>query len=105
VFRALRAVEIVVSDNIQGKANTLSRKLSAMKGILLNSSDGSLPGIGEADRGVFRVERGVFGLRLRIMDEDAIAPRSPYKKAGVHKIKGAIIELVNGNRIRVAVKK
>jgi hypothetical protein len=76
-----------------------------MKGILLNSSDGCLPGIGDADKGVFRVERGVFGLRVRIMDEDAIAPRSPYKKAGVHKLKGAIIEMGNGNRIRVAIKR
>jgi len=104
-LRALRSVEVVVSDNIQGKANTLSRKLGLMKGFLLNSNDGSLPGIGDADKGVFRVERGIFGLRIRIVDEESIALKSPYKKDGVHKLKGAIIEMANGNRIRVAVKK
>jgi hypothetical protein len=105
IFRALRVVDIVVSDNIAGQANTLSRKLGPMKGILLNSADGSLPGIGDTEKGVFRIERGILGLKVRILDEDAIAPKSPYKKGGVYKLKGAIIEMTNGNRIHVAVRK
>ncbi|MDR1625800.1 MAG: VWA domain-containing protein [Spirochaetia bacterium] len=105
LLRALRAVNVVVSDNVGGRPNRVERRLGPMKGILLNSADGALPGIGGEDKGVFRVERGVFGLRVRIMDEEAIAPKSPYKKAGVHKLKGAIIELVNGNKILVAVNR
>lgn len=105
LLRALRGVNIVVSDNTGGRPNRVERRLGPMKGILLNSMDGSLPGIGGEDKGVFRVERGIFGLKVRIMDEEAIAPKSPYKKAGVHKLTGAIIELVNGNKILVAVNK
>jgi hypothetical protein len=105
LLRALRAVDIVISDNIDGMPNRVERSLGPMKGILLNSVDGSLPGIGGQDKGVFRVERGVFGLKVRIIDEDAIASNSPYRKAGVHKLQGTIIELVNGNKIRVAVNK
>jgi hypothetical protein len=88
-----------------GKADTLSRTLAARSGILLNSTEGVLPGIGDANKGVFRIERGLLGLKVRILDEDAIAPKSPYKKAGAHRLKGSIIELENGNRIRVAVRK
>jgi Mg-chelatase subunit ChlD len=105
LLRALRPVGVIVSDNVGGVPNRVERRLGPMKGILLNSADGSLPGIGGEDKGVFRVERGVFGLKVRIMDEEAIAPKSPYKKAGVHKLKGAIIELVNGNKILVAVNR
>jgi hypothetical protein len=105
LLRALRAVNVVVSDNVGGRPNRVERSLGPMKGILLNSVDGSLPGIGGEDKGVFRVERSLFGLKVRILDEEAIAPASPYKKAGVYKLKGAIIEMVNGNKILVAVNK
>jgi len=104
-YRALRPVRVVISDNVMGKADTLDRRLAPWSGILLNSAKAVLPGIGDETRRVFRLERGLFGLRLRIEDEEAIADGSPYKRKGVHRLGKTIVELANGNRVRIAVRK
>ena len=103
-YRTLRPIRIVISDNVMGKADSLERSLAPGAGVLLNSVDNVVPGIDGADHGVFRVERGFFGLRVRIEDEDAIAEKSPYRKKGAHPLTRNVIELANGNRIRIAVK-
>jgi Mg-chelatase subunit ChlD len=104
IYRALRPIRIVISDNVMGKADSLERSLAPGAGVLLNSVDNVVPGIDGADHGVFRVERGFFGLRVRIEDEEAIAEKSPYRKKGLHPLRRNVIELANGNRVRIAVK-
>jgi hypothetical protein len=105
VYRALRPIRVVISDNVMGKADTLERSLAPGAGVLLNSVENVLPGIGGADRAVFRVERGFLGLRVRIEDEEAIAEKSPYRKTGLHPLTKNVIELANGNRVRIAIVK
>lgn len=103
LYRALRPVQVVISDNLMGKADTLHRRLAPWSGFMLNSNQGVLPGIGDENRGVFRLERGLFGLRVRVVDDDAIAENSPYKKKGLHSLSKNIIELANGNRVRIGI--
>lgn len=105
LYRAFRPVRLSISDNVMGKAETLERSLRPWSWILFNSLQDVLPSIGDENRPVFRLERGFLGLRIRIEDEEAVAEGSPYKKKGVHPLKKTIIELANGNRIRIAVKK
>ncbi len=105
LVRALRPVRVVISDNVMGKADTLERRMAPWSGILLNSTKAVLPGIGDETMKVFRLERGLFGFRVRIEDESAIAEGSPYKKKGTHKLSRTIIELANGNRVRIAVRR
>ena len=105
LYRAFRPVRLSISDNVMGKAESLERSLRPFSWLLFNSVQDMLPSIGDETKAVFRLERGLFGLRIRIEDEEAVAPGSPYKKNGLHPLKKNIIELANGNRIRIAVVK
>jgi len=105
LYRAFRPIRLSISDNVMGKADTLQRSMKPWSWLLFNSLQDTLPSIGDETKAVFRLERGLFGLRVRIEDEEAVAEGSPYRKNGVHKLGKGIIELANGNRIRIAVMK
>ena len=99
VARAFKTKELLITD---GK-ETLIRKIPPGGNILLNSSAAVLPGIGNENNQVFRIQRGLFGLSIQILDSAAIAEKSPYKKAGTHSLKG-VINLANGAQVRVSVR-
>jgi hypothetical protein len=97
--RIFRTIEIVITD----EKETLIKKLSPFGGILVNSAAAVLPGLGNENNQVMRIQRGAFGLYLNVLDPQAIAENSPYKKRGTHPLKG-VINLANGRLIRVTLR-
>jgi Mg-chelatase subunit ChlD len=100
LFRAFRSLTVSAAD----EKGVVDRKLGPFSGFLLNSPSTALPILGREDSGVFRVERGLFGLRLRILNGDVISEKSPYKKPGLYKLGKSIVELSNGKSVRISFK-
>jgi hypothetical protein len=99
-FRAFRSLTVTAAD----EKGAVDRKLGPFSGFLLNSPSAALPVLGREDSGVFRVERGLFGLKLRILNGDAISEKSPYKKPGLYRLEKSIVELNNGKSVRISFK-
>jgi Mg-chelatase subunit ChlD len=95
--RALLPLTLTLSD---GK-DTLERKLGPLGGITLNSAAAALDGIGAADAGLFRIERGFSGLKLRVLDGRGFASKSSYGKAGTYPLKNTELRLKNGRKITI----
>jgi Mg-chelatase subunit ChlD len=97
--RIFRTIEIIITD----EKETLIKKLSPFGGITVNSAVAVLPGLGNENNQVMRIQRGAFSLNVNILDPQVIAENSPYKKRGIHPLKG-VISLANGKLIRVTVR-
>ncbi|MDR0402819.1 MAG: VWA domain-containing protein [Treponema sp.] len=97
--RIFRTVEIVITDETE----TLIKKLAPFGGVMVNSAAALLPALGNENNQVMRVQRGAFGLKVNILDPQAVAENSPYKKRGIHPLKG-IIGLANGKLVRITVR-
>jgi hypothetical protein len=99
--RALKLKELIITD---GK-ETIMRRIPVMGRIMLNSPVFVLPGIGNENNRVFAIERGVFGLKLQVMDSASIADGSSYKKNGTYSFSShGSIPLANGNRVQVTFR-
>jgi hypothetical protein len=99
IKRASRTLELIITD---GK-DTLTRKIPPSGKIILNSPGVMLQSLGkEADR-VFRIERGLFGLKIHTLDPKAIAENSPYKTQGTHSLT-EVVKLANGSQVRIKVR-
>ena len=98
-IRAFRVRELVITD----ESETLIRKVPPFGGFVLNSPSAILPGIGNENNQVIRVNRGIIKFTVQTMDTAAIAETSPYKKQGAHPLKG-VIALANGRLIRITVR-
>jgi hypothetical protein len=70
---------------------------------MVNSAAAVLPGLGNENNQAMRIQRGAFGLKVNILDPQVIAENSPYKKRGIHPLKG-VIGLANKRLIRVTVR-
>ena len=99
IIRAFRVRELVVTD----ESETLIKKVPPFGGFILNSPSAILPGIGNENNRVIRVNRNIVRFTVQIMDSGAIAETSPYKKQGNHPLKG-VISLANGRLIRITVR-
>jgi Mg-chelatase subunit ChlD len=97
--RIFKTVEIIITD----EKETLIKKLAPFGGIMINSAAGALPALGNENNQAMRIQRSAFGLNVNILDPQVIAENSPYKKQGIHPLKG-VISLVNGKLIRVTVR-
>jgi Mg-chelatase subunit ChlD len=91
--------EVVITD----EKETIIRRIAPLSGIILNSPSAILPGIGNENNQVFRVNRSLLGIKVQTMDSLAIAETSPYKKTGTHALKG-VINLANGRLVRITVR-
>ncbi|MDR2662825.1 MAG: VWA domain-containing protein [Treponema sp.] len=99
ITRIFKTRELVITD----EKETIIRQTAPFGGLTLNSPAAVLPGIGNENNQILRIQRGAFGLTVRIMDTAAIADTSPYKKGGVQPLKG-VISLANGRIIRITVR-
>jgi hypothetical protein len=97
--RIFKTRELVITD----EKETIIKPVAPFDGLTLNSPAVILPGIGDENSQILRIQRSAFGLTVRIMDTAAIADTSPYKKGGVQPLKG-VVNLANGRIIRVTVK-
>ncbi|MDR2185129.1 MAG: VWA domain-containing protein [Treponema sp.] len=97
LVRALFPLTLTLSDG----RDTLERKLAPFGGITLNSAAAALGGIGAAGAGLFRIERGLLGLKLRVLDGGGFSDKSPYGKAGAYPLKQRELYLKNGRKITV----
>ncbi|MDR1306145.1 MAG: VWA domain-containing protein [Treponema sp.] len=97
--RIFKTRELIITDDKE----TIIRQTAPFGGLTLNSPAAILPGIGNENSQILRIQRSAFGLTVRIMDTAAIADTSPYKKGGVHPLKG-VISLANGRTIRITVR-
>jgi hypothetical protein len=97
--RIFRTIEIVITD----EKETLIKKLSPFGGIMVNSAAAVLPALGNENNQVMRIQRGAFGLNINVLDPQIVAENSPYKKRGIHPLKG-VISLANGKLIRVTIR-
>jgi Mg-chelatase subunit ChlD/uncharacterized membrane protein len=97
--RIFRTVEVIITD----EKETLIKKLAPFSGIMINSAAATLPALGNENNQAMRIQRSAFGLKVNILDSQVIAENSPYKKRGIHPVKG-IIGLANGKLIRVTVR-
>ncbi|MDR1375050.1 MAG: VWA domain-containing protein [Treponema sp.] len=95
--RALLPLSLTLSDG----RDTLERKLAPFGRITLNSAAAALGGIGGAEAGLFRIERGLSGLKLRVLDGRGFADKSPYGKAGAYSLKNTELYLQNGRKITI----
>ena len=99
LIRAFKTKELVIADENE----RLIKKIPPFGGFMLNSPSAILPGIGNENNQVIRIGRKLVRFTVQTMDSQAIAETSPYKKQGIHPLKG-IIALANGNMIRVTVR-
>jgi Mg-chelatase subunit ChlD len=97
--RIFKITEIIITD----EKETLLKKLAPFSGIMINSAAAVLPALGNENNQVMRIQRSAFGLKVNILDPQPIAENSPYKKRGIHPLKG-VIGLANGKLIRVTVR-
>jgi hypothetical protein len=105
LYKTFRPALIVVSDNLMGKTETFEKRLSYGGSVRFNTPDGKLPSLGDENHAVFRLRKTFRGIEIFIEDEEAVAENSSYRGKGAHKLTKHIIELANGNRIRIAVIK
>jgi Mg-chelatase subunit ChlD len=96
----LRPFEIVISDSLAGKPVIITRRLKPRSRIRFNSAQNVLPSVGDAGRFMFTLERGLFSLRIRVVNEQDIAEGSPYRAKGLHRLAEGPIEMANGGKIR-----
>jgi hypothetical protein len=94
-----RTIEVIITD----EKETLIKKLAPFGGIMVNSPAAALPALGNENNQVMRIQRSAFGLKINILDPQIIAENSPYKKRGIHPVKG-VLGLTNGKLIRVTVR-
>jgi hypothetical protein len=99
LVRAFRTKEIIVTD----EGETLIRKIPPFGSIMLNSAAAVLPGIGNENNQVIRINRHIVRFAIQTMDSQAIAETSPYKKQGAHPLKG-VIALANGRLVRITIR-
>jgi hypothetical protein len=99
LVRAFKTRELVITD----EQETLIRRIPGLGGITLNSPSAILPGIGNENSQVFRIQRGFAGIKVQTLDSRALADNSPYKKTGTRPLKG-VIGLANGRLVRVTVR-
>ena len=99
LIRAFRAKELVITDD----SETLIRKIPPFGGLALNSPAAVLPGIGNENNQVIRINRNLARFTVQIMDSGAIAETSPYKKQGTHPLRG-VIALANGRMVRITIR-
>jgi Mg-chelatase subunit ChlD len=97
--RIFRIIEIIITD----EKETLIKKLAPFGGIMVNSAAAVLPALGNENNQVMRIQRSAFNLKVNILDPQPIAENSPYKKQGIHPLKG-VIGLANGKLIRATVR-
>jgi Mg-chelatase subunit ChlD len=97
--RIFRTTEIIITD----EKETLIKKLAPFGGIMVNSTVAVLPALGNENNQIMRIQRSAFGLKVNILDPQPIAENSPYKKRGIHPLKG-VISLANGKLIRATVR-
>jgi hypothetical protein len=97
--RIFRTIEIAITD----EKETLIKKLSPFGGIMVNSAAAVLPALGNENNQVMRIQRSAFNLNVNVLDPQAVAENSPYKKRGIHPLKG-VIGLANGRLIRVTIR-
>lgn len=101
LVRTLKLKELIITD---GK-ETIIRRIPVMGRVMLNSPILVLPGIGNENSRIFAIERGIFGLKLQVMDSASIADDSPFKKTGLYSLKkDGSIGLANGKQIRVSFR-
>jgi hypothetical protein len=94
-LRILRPVEIIVSDSRE----TVKKKIPPFGSLTLNSQELVLPSI-ERGKAVIRVERSLKRLRIKALDDGALAAESPLCKAGTIRLDKAItIQLANKKSI------
>ena len=96
-IRALLPLTLTLSDG----RDTLERKLSPFGNITLNSAAAALDGIGRADAGLFRIERSLAGLKLRVLDGGGFANKSAYGKTGTYPLRNDELYLKNGRKITI----
>jgi hypothetical protein len=90
--------EVVITD----EKETIIRRIIPFGGIILNSPSAILPGLGNENNQVFRLNRSLLGFQIQTLDSQAIADHSPYKK-GTRSLKG-VINLANGRLVRITVR-
>jgi hypothetical protein len=98
-IRASKPKVLVITD----EKETLTLKISPFGKIVLNSPGAILPTIGNENTQVLSIQRGLSKFKMEILDSEALAVNSPYKKAGIYPLKGAI-SLANGSQIRIRVR-
>ena len=99
LIRAFSTKELVITDGNE----TIRRKLPPFGGFILNSPSAIIPGIGNENNQVFRINRNLTRFFVQTMDTQAIAETSTYKKQGSHPLKG-VIAMANGSTIRITIR-
>ncbi|MDR1177604.1 MAG: VWA domain-containing protein [Spirochaetaceae bacterium] len=90
-----RSSELIISDSRE----TIKKKISPFGRLTLNSPGAALPAI-EQGRAVVRIERSLKSLKVKVLDNDALAPESPLIRAGTVKLdKSITIQLKNKKNI------
>ncbi|GHV84470.1 hypothetical protein AGMMS50230_00780 [Spirochaetia bacterium] len=99
VRAVFKTKEFVITD----EQETIIRRISPLGGITLNSPAVILPGIGNENNQILRLQRSLLGVTVQTLDSQALADTSPYKKAGTHNLKG-VIGLANGRVVRITLR-
>jgi len=97
--RAFKTKELVISD----EKETFTKKIPPFGRIVLNSAALILPGLGSENDRVFRIQRGLFGFKVFILDTKAFPEKSPYQKGGAHPLRG-VIGMANGSQVKIRVR-
>ena len=98
-IRAFKPKILVIGD----EKETLTKKIPPFGRIVFNSTAAILPSLGNESSRVFRIERGLFGLKMHVLETQAFGEKSPYKKGGTHPLRG-VISLANGSQIKIRVR-
>jgi hypothetical protein len=70
-------------------------------GLLRRFAEGlGLSLLGNENNQVFRLQRSLFGFKIKTLDSQAMANNTPYKKTGIHPLAG-VVSLANGRIVRI----